>query len=460
MSNGVHRWYKAFECTGKPEQRIQQIGNLVRNCGLQRYIPVVRVEKKARGKFFVFVAVESQELGRVPPEVESFFNCGFLGMPFPGMFGIEQIRGMVTGEVDVQDFARGITYRSPGAFIWDDPFADAAQYEDVDDILLQSQRFERFLSWLSATGSGTWQSFQQAARILGLTQEGASFQSGRILRNLRLLGHVETSPDGSHWSISPSMLTQISAAGNSLPMTFVLCGARDNALLGLLREIADVEERPQSEGNGPPSVCVSADPEDLRRALADRAFIGENASKAIADALPAVVEWPAILSELPNLDPAMYDCMKFDGDVFLDSVFTGRAGLYQFWPAGSTVSDRTPVRPTYTAFYDARTSRWVRGDGFGLRYLSRIADGERCQVYYNLDEAQLVVPFRWHWPELYERTVVLASGRLPTLTSDRSRLIYADVPEDLLDRLTPKMGLRRDDELSAARSGPALVLTA
>ncbi len=59
------------------------------------------------------------------------------------------------------------------------------------------------------------------------------------------------------------------------------------------------------------------------------------------------------------------------------------------------------------------------------------------------DACALAVLLSWRWPELYERTLVLASGRLP----DRSGgwLRFDDIDPRLLETLAKKLRLRVED---------------
>lgn len=448
MSSDVHRWYKAFRSGGRADIRIQQIANAVHNFGVGKYIPVALVEKKPRGDFYIFVAVEGPAPGVVPSEVEAFFQSGALGQPLPYVFEREQIRGMVSGEVDVQDFARRIPYRPPEAFLWADPFDDVPDAHTVHllDPVAECKQFERLLSWLSAVGTGSWSLFQGACLGLGLSGEGSGRRGAqRVLRGERLLGNVEISPEGTHWTVAPTTLCQISegvAAEN--PQEFVLCGARDSALLQALCRLADVQTCPQESGAGSPTITVRGSLEDLRSQLGTKAFVTSQSSLMLATVVPAITDWPLYLPELPNINPHLFDCKRFDGRSFVDEAFAGRTGFYELWQPKPQSAWTPPQYPDYRAFFDATRNRWVRGDWYGLRYLSHTTQQARCPVQYQASTRRLAVPYEWRWPELYERTLVLASGRLPRVANDRTWLLYDRISPDLLSLLQPKLQLHVD----------------
>jgi hypothetical protein len=65
--------------------------------------------------------------------------------------------------------------------------------------------------------------------------------------------------------------------------------------------------------------------------------------------------------------------------------------------------------------------------------------GARATLHYDEDSGQLAIPWGWRWPELYERLLVLASGRLPRLRGPW--LVYDAITPQVLDVLTTKLDL-------------------
>jgi hypothetical protein len=454
MTEGRHRWYRGYEKVGNSSQLVHQIGTVVRNWDLGRYIPVVRIEKKATGRFYFFVAIESTAHGVIPAEVERFCSLPFLGRPLPKPFRLDEIRTMVSGELDVQDYARRLPYRVPELYAFADPFGAAADpNEDGADsghVLEDSQAYDRLLMWLSAVGQGSWGTFQGACRALGLDRDGRGVQ--RIIRTLRLLGHAETSRDGTKWSIAPTVLARVT--GDDDGVTYVLCGARDPGLITALGEFGSIQIVPQHRGSGPATIALQVgDPATFlprlqTTPLKSCVIVAEDAALRLAQLLPSLTGWIDLLDPLPTLNPYQYDCRRYDGQAFSDEGFAGRVGFYEIWPPATSATLRAES-PLYKAYYDAGTGRWVRGDWYGMRFLAHSAAGGVCPVEYQGSSRRLAIPSEWRWPELYERVLVLAYGRLPTLARGHTWLTYEGIPASLLTVLADKLPLSHASEVFA-----------
>jgi hypothetical protein len=164
----------------------------------------------------------------------------------------------------------------------------------------------------------------------------------------------------------------------------------------------------------------------------------DNAAERLANLLPPIEVWPDTLQVLFGITPHIFDIRRFDGSGFVDEVFEGKkSGFHELWPP--TGGGQPPCAPKYTLFYDAKRDCWLRGDWYGLRYLALWLEGESCEVQYEQDAGRLAVPQNWRWPELYERALVLASGRLPVYR--KGWLLYEDVSSRLLDILQVKLHL-------------------
>ncbi len=102
---------------------------------------------------------------------------------------------MMGSELTVEDMARVLRYTRSGELSSDDPFADPQdpdQEGDKDQFLQRSQQYDSLLTWISAMGSGSLTQLRSATIALGLSEPNDG--TGRILRRLRLLGHIESSP--------------------------------------------------------------------------------------------------------------------------------------------------------------------------------------------------------------------------------------------------------------------------
>lgn len=440
MSDQLQRWYKGFHGFGRPEALIEKISAAVRNLDVGDFIPVVRVQRRAHGEFYFFVGIQSEEVGKPPSEAERFLALPFLGHALPTPFTLADIKGMVGGEMDVHDYGSRIPYRPPRDFDLGDPF-DTSDADDEgamsrDELVLH---LDRLLLWMSAVGTGSWTSFQNACNALGIEDERHR-QSQRIMRSLRILGHAETSQDGSRWSVAPTVLARTGSSGPGAPGVYVLCGARDQGLLTSLSSQGTLEVVPQAQRLAPQMIRVTtAGTEPVRGLLSDVHYADEVA-KQLANVLPAMDQWIDWLAPLPNLSPHRYDCKRFDGSEFVDEPFRGQTGFYELWPAANN-TERRRGRPTYRAFYESSRQRWVRGDWYGLRFLAHYYSTHACPVEFDDQRGRLAIPASWRWPELYERCLVLASGSLPVAASSRDWLIYEEISAELFMVLSHKLAL-------------------
>jgi hypothetical protein len=170
-----------------------------------------------------------------------------------------------------------------------------------------------------------------------------------------------------------------------------------------------------------------------------------NVALRLAQALPPVADWVSLQPGLQGIIPQLYRVKRFNGDVFIDVHFDSQPGMYEFWPLeegpDQKVADDYPL---LTAFYDAPRDRWLRGDWYGLRFLTRLANGEVCPARYETDTCRLAVPTDWRWPELYERALVLASGRLPERSGEW--LIYRAITPQALEVLSQKVVLQLKED--------------
>jgi hypothetical protein len=448
------RWYKGFSCAGvKPQVLINQLASQVQRYDLGHLIPVVRVEKRAgRGGYYLFLAIESPIIGQIPEAVQSsLLHLPLLSRSLDQVFTFDEIRRMVGTELSVYDNVRLIPYTRPTLQPTSDPFKQelikaSEKTSASGDAEIQTQCYDHLLYWLSATNRGSWQIFQNAWRILG---GGSSDNPQQILRRLRLLGHLETCPNRQHWVAAPTVLLQISSGERA--GQFALCGRRNRGLVQTLQSSLVVDVLPQKECNGPSTIYLHAsNSKELVSALqsiCQRVYVTGQAALQLAEALPSLDAWKQTLEALQGIRPHNYIVKYFNGDGFTEANFTGASGLYELWPMEDRGRVKAGIGPQYTLFYDASASRWLRADWYGLRFLARYDAGQSCLVQYKSTLSQLAVPIDWRWPELYERALVLASGRLPTRRS--GWLIYDAISTELFDKLRNKLQLSNEETCNA-----------
>jgi ribosomal protein S10 len=342
------------------------------------------------------------------------------------------------------DWSR-LPYRLPERLPVVDPFdvRTPVAAQSPEDGLAEALVHDRLLLWLSTAGAGSWAVFHSACRILGIERDGAGREAQRTMRKLRLLGHIETSRDGARWSVAPTVLARTSGA-HEASMVYALCGARDLDLLARLGRVGDLGTLQQGVAAAPSAVTLHLDGRAggsieqrlAAAALAGRVLVRDDAPLTLARLLPSTTGWIELLEPLRALQPSLYDCARFDGDHFIEEPFIGKSGFYELRePQGPGVG--VAVRPTH-AFYGADRHVWVRADWYGLRFLSRIADGQRCPVRWDPATQLCTIPSDWRWPEIYERVLVLATGRLPSFPDPR-RIVYGGVTSSLLAVLADKI---------------------
>ncbi len=443
------RWYKGFQAVNTtPQALVNRLADLIKHHKLGQFVPVARVEKRGGRKgFYFFLGIESSSLGEIPNELRSTLFCLSDFKERPGYdFTFTEIRSMVGAEYDVHSHVHLIPY------VWSRPLPDENPFDiepstrnrgvDEEAIKTRTQRYNHLLLWLSAAGMGSWDVFRGACQTLGLDSDGTTPQ--RILRRLRLLGHIETSPDGRRWTVAPPVLARID--DQSSEATYVLCGARDPALLDALRKNTDVESAPQMDGTAPTTVQVRAtDAEALAASLRNvtqQVRIADNIAYRLTHLLPALTDWMDTLQDLQGIVPSMFNVKRFDGRTFVEDIFDERkSGFYELWPL--EVHQSAAARPKYILFYDAAKRRWLRGDWYGLRFLALQSSGAPRPIRYDPTSGRLAIFEDWRWPELYERVLVLASGRLPDY--NQRCLIYDSISPQLLAELSAKLNLQYEE---------------
>ncbi|KZL51180.1 hypothetical protein A2T98_03650 [Nodularia spumigena CENA596] len=439
----VQRWYTGFSYRGNPQEMIKQISEQVQRHNLSKSIPLLRVEKnpKPRKPFYFFLAIESHQLGEIPPEVKtSLLQLSFFQVPVPGknIFSYEQIKSMVGVAHDVYSYTTNIPYKPQVKITADNPFElTPLQCIHHTDWVQPSEESHRLLYWLSTLGSGTWETFRKSCHTLQLEEPK------RILRRLRLLGHLETSANGSKWSIAPTTIVKI----ESEKPEFILCGQRNIKLINQLQAsgiIADITYQPR--GEAPPCLHLVVDNPDIITNKLPIINAGE-ASRKLADILPEIKTWRQNLTSL-ELVPSMQQWKKFNGDSkenkFEVCGTPHETGMYQMCDEN--------LSPRYTLFYNQETNTWHQGDWYGLRFLALQSQGIACHAYCDVDTRKLAIPINQRWPEIYERALVLASGKLPTYQN--SWLIYENICEEvgylLSEKLNVNFNSNYQEELSCA----------
>jgi len=142
---------------------------------------------------------------------------------------------------------------------------------------------------------------------------------------------------------------------------------------------------------------------------------------------------------------------KWDGprfvedDAFIDTPGPQQSpcGLYQLIRGNGESARR------FTAFFDAPTGAWLRGDWYGLAFLARHEAGLHPMIYETAHGWLLVLATE-RWPLIYEKALVLASGLLPSRGGGNGRwLCYQAVPIELAQLLAARLNVRLEKQRHA-----------
>lgn len=431
MMPKFQRWYTGFSYRGNPQEMIKQISEQVQRHNFSKSIPLLRVEKNPnpRKEFYFFLAIDSHELGEILPEIKAnLLQLSFFQRPVKGknIFTYEQIKTMVGVAHDVYNYTTNIPYKPKIKISVDNPFElTPLQSINYSDSAQLSEQSHRLLYWLSTLGSGTWETFRKSCNTLQIEEPK------RILRRLRLLGHLETSVNGYKWSTAPTAIVKI----ESTQPQFILCGQRNIKLINQLQAsgiIADITDQPR--GEAPPCLRLVVDNPDVITNKLPIINAGE-ASRKLADVLPEITTWQQNLTRL-ELVPSLQQWKKFHDDSFEVCGTPHETGMYQMCDEN--------FNPRYTLFYNQATQTWHQGDWYGLRFLALHSQGSYCQAYCDVDTKTLAIPINQRWPEIYERALVLASGKLPTY--HQSWLIYENINRDIADLLSQKLNVNLNSD--------------
>lgn len=443
----VRRWYLGYKYRKNPQELIKQISQKVQEYNLSQHIPLLRLEKgvKPRSEFYFFIAIESSQVGEIPQKVidSNLLQLQFFKTPaVKGLtsFKYEQIKPMVGVSHEIHDYTNPIPYQLQ-KIISEHPFnlIDAQKINySPQYIESYSHRHEHLLYWLSALRCGTWESFEKACNQLEIPEPK------RVLRRLKLLGHIESSLDGRRWSIAPTAIVQVYSESDL--QEFVVCGQRSINLLNYLKKSTNFKSTNQPRGDSPPCIHIQIDKAVNILALfktidTDCITNAGEAAKKLTDILPNIETWKHNLRHLPGIVTSCYEWERFNGNDFVACDYNSESGMYR-------MCNRDSLNPLRTLFYDAERNYWLQGDWYGLRFLALQQMGDKCIFKYDLHHKQLAILGSQRLPEIYERALVLASGILPTYIN--SWLVYANIEPEVVHLLSAKLNLICDRESTYA----------
>lgn len=432
----MERWYVGFRTRKSPYELTESLGRLVRQHKLGDLITRACYERRTRGEYYYFVGVISEEKGNLPNEVPSLLRQ--LGLYDQGNHVYyDEIQGWVSKEIEAFNF-RQIRMVQPTRYTPTDPFDFAPYPEDSSDGIGETKpAFNQLLHWLSAYGRGTWQQFRTICTELGIDTTGE--YSRRISRRLRSLGHIELSKDGQNWFVAPSCLVQVDDENHQYRA--FLAGQRSLRLHEeLQREAAHISVTAQPYRNAPEGYLVSFPDETSAQTFVD-AYSRQHhlirlvgyAGLKIASHLPSLDEWEASLST-PLIVKGHYSFEQWIGGSRFKSVpLPKETGMYRL-----KHDSKGFEHPQMTLYYNADTKTWRRAEWYGIRFLTLRRTGISCDVRYDHARHELAIHRDQRWPDLYERSLVLASGQLPSYHN--SHAIYTNISAEQAHILADKLG--------------------
>src|ERR1041385_4134672 len=130
----IERRYLGVETVGRIDHVIERIRSTVRSLGQTHLIPVIKFERKPRGRFLVFLALEGVAGDRLPEEViQLLMTAGLSGKRYWPLLLVE-IKSMVSGtEIETVGFG-ALAYKP----LWGYDPGDPYDFAD-DDSELESE---------------------------------------------------------------------------------------------------------------------------------------------------------------------------------------------------------------------------------------------------------------------------------------------------------------------------------
>jgi hypothetical protein len=295
--------------------------------------------------------------------------------------------------------------------------------------------YNNLLTWLSAAGTGRWETFLRICQELGLAQDAR--YARHLIRRLTLLGHLTLTEGGDRWAMQPPTLAPLAVD----PELFILRGQRTAEVMARLPE--NRESTPQ--GGAPDRVicCVPLEHGTPSISVAGVTFRNDQSAVNRAQSLPDWRSWVTTMRRYDGRDLGKFtyterwDNGEWVGSpLFFDDTtkrIVGPTGMYRLSRDGRNAQARSPL----IALFDVERQVIVRGDWYGLRFLAARAVGEQACATWDLGSRTLFVQVAERWPLLYEQALVQASGLLPGRSA--SWLFYHEIPQDLAESLCGKL---------------------
>jgi hypothetical protein len=404
-------------------------------------IPVMKIETGSGKEFFIGLAINDPQCGSdQPPDyvVDIFQSIGRpLTSPDRATWptSADDVDSFLGGSFEWNHLTSPLIFEPDSNLALPDSLCETEELNDYEN----SETYDKLLWWCSSMGSGTVYQISEVAENLRIGELAGGIWS--VLKKLSLLGHLDVTFNqdrGWFWRISPLTLVEFDSGRAAY-----LAGAQSGNLRKLL--IDELGASLQDTNGGPFRVSL------LAESLAHlKSLIGYTPRHAVdtvsrwAEMLPTIDEWQSNLKADPDIanQPNKYKFERYAGNYFQQvSRNELLEGLYRVQRDGEQFSKKSVFRAT--------DGRWLNGDFATLRFLSLLSKDQNPQAKI-VDDGALIMPLEHRWPTLYERALVLASGRLPTMqTTSKSRfLAYSDVPKKSVITLTKKLCVKLKSKLN------------
>lgn len=267
--------------------------------------------------------------------------------------------------------------------------------------------YNALLYWLSTKGSGSMEQFFRVCTLLQVPDKPY-----RVRRNLQLLGHLEVKLGARAWSVAPASWVRMPGQTR-----WFLCGQRSSRW----QKHPALQITPQSNG---PDRWESDEPLNFEDnvAIADAGCTAEN----LLQILVPIQTWIDELVEQPLLHaPSAYRIDRWNLKIQAYEPWHAmhfERGIYRF---RRVVRHYEKSSTLYNHPTEQQKDRWLVADFTGLCFANHYYEQQRPLGFrYNPDSQELWVPFLLRWPYIYERCLVLSTGRLPEIVKGPA---YADI---------------------------------
>ncbi|SEO88487.1 hypothetical protein SAMN05216316_1362 [Nitrosovibrio sp. Nv6] len=389
-------------------------------------IPMIKFERGRHHQFYLGLAVQvSDPLATVaPPEILQFCRHTGLGRPVGSLVEASEINAsFMSGNISWESFNDSIRFESSLADFPDDLESLEARCTRE----LETGFWDQLLWWCSAQGEASFQLFRQVADLLS---GGAETKPWHLMRRLTLQGHIEV--DGSsqrmRWCANEPIFVCVSDG-----RAFLLGRQTPR----YLKQVEGILELERFTPNGAPTLINAATSEvlALKSSLASLGIsVANNPNRRWVSVLPNWATFVSSLKRDPDVREHSESFRIWDGSDFSPSnPSEAGVGLYEI--TGQHPSDKR-VR-----LFNGK--EWLVGPFYDLQWiLGRLCERDMYAVLRA--DGMLLLPEAERWPLLYERALVLCSGRLPNRfwVGEQSYLGYLSVEPEAAVKLCDNLGIK------------------